>query len=557
MPGLTFECTLSPEIAQRYRRQGYWTGKNLIAYFDAAVARHPDKTAIVGGDGRFSYGQLATEVNRVAYHLQSLGVGAGDVVSVQLYNTPEFVMIHLAASRLGAITNPLLHNYRASELTYILGLAKSKIAIIPQFYRKFDYPAMYAAMWPELPALEQIFVLGGAGFEGMRPFDELRMVVPLDPRDSPASTELRVPTAATTGDDITTIIFTSGTESKPKGVMHSHDTQMYGTLWMAKLLGLTGDDIVWAPSPISHGTGFQWGVREAITLGATLVLQDIWNPDEALKLIARERCTFTLGATPFAAMLMESPLIGSLDLSGFRIFACAGAAIPHQLGVMMRQKIGCTLIGMWGMTECFVGSASAPDAPDDKLWGTDGCAMPGGELAIFDETRSKTLAPGEIGELAARGPFVALGYFGDPERTLDTFTPDGWLFSNDLATIDADGYIRLVGRKKEIVNRGGLKISVRQMEDYLISHPKILNIAIVGVPDRLLGEKSCACVVPRGNQAITLQEITRFLEARQVAKYKFPEYLVILPEMPTTPSGKIQKFVLRDNFIKGLYSPEG
>ena len=209
---------------------------------------------------------------------------------------------------------------------------------------------------------------------------------------------------------------------------------------------------------------------------------------------------------------------------------------------------------MWGMTECFVGSASSPDGSDDKLWGTDGCAMPGGELAIFDENRSKTLPPGEVGELAARGPFVALGYFGDPERSRDTFTPDGWLFSNDLATIDADGYIRLVGRKKEIVNRGGLKISVRQMEDYLVSHPKILSVAIVGVPDRLLGEKSCACIVPRGNQAITLQEITDFLEARQVAKYKFPEYLILLPEMPTTPSGKIQKYVLRDNFVKGLYS---
>ena len=548
MPGLTFDRTLSPDVAQRYKREGYWIGKNLIEYFDAAVARHPDKTAIVGGDIRLTYGQLAIEVNRVAHNLRALGVGPGDVVSVQLYNTPEFVMIHLAASRLGAVTNPLLHNYRASELTYILGLAKSKVAFIPQFYRKFDYPAMYVGMWPALPALEHVFVLGGAGLEGMRPFDELRAPVPVDAR------EPQVPTAATTGDDITALIFTSGTESKPKGVVHSHDTQMYGTLWMAKLLGLTGDDIVWAPSPISHGTGFQWGVREAITLGATLVLQDIWSPDEALKLIARERCTFTLGATPFAAMLMESPFVGSLDLSSFRIFACAGAAIPHQLGVDIRQKIGCTLIGMWGMTECFVGSASALDAPDDKLWGTDGCAMPGGELAIFDETRSKTLPPGDVGELAARGPFVALGYFGDPERSRDTFTPDGWLFSNDLATIDPDGYIRLVGRKKEIVNRGGLKISVRQMEDYLVSHPKILSVAIVGVPDRLLGEKSCACIVPRGNQAITLHEITDFLEARQVAKYKFPEYLVLLPEMPTTPSGKIQKYVLRDNFIKGLYS---
>lgn len=542
---MIFESTLTPTVSKLYMESGHWVGKNLIEFFDEAVTRSPEKVAIVCGESRTTYAELNSEVNRVAANLKEAGIGKGDVISIQLGNCPEFVIIHLAATKIGAVTNPLLHNYRSSELTYILKLACSVAVLIPQFYRKFDYPKMYAEMWPELPDLKHVFVIDGAGAAGMMSFDAL-----LEPRTGEVTP---VPNSPYSGDDISALIFTSGTESMPKGVMHSHNTQIYGTLTMAKMLGLTANDVVWAPSPISHGTGFEWGVRQAITLGATMVLQDIWDADEALKLISKERCSFTLSATPFAAMLLESPLLGQLDLSSFRIFACAGAAIPHQLGVDMRERIGCKVIGMWGMSECFVGSASAPADSDDKLWGTDGKAMPGGELAIFDETRSRLLSPGETGELATRGPHVALGYFKDLVRTQETFSTDGWLFSNDLAVMDAEGYIRLVGRKKEIINRGGLKISVRQMEDYLLGHPKVLSVAMVGVPDHLLGEKSCAFIVPRNGASITLAEVSEFLEQHKIAKYKFPEYLVSLTAMPTTPSGKIQKYVLRDGFVNGIY----
>jgi non-ribosomal peptide synthetase component E (peptide arylation enzyme) len=222
----------------------------------------------------------------------------------------------------------------------------------------------------------------------------------------------------------------------------------------------------------------------------------------------------------------------------------------------MREKFGVTLIGMWGMTECFVGSAAPPDDRDEKLFETDGKAMPGAELAIFDETRTRQLPPGEVGELATRGPHVALGYFRDPQRTRDTFSPEGWLFSNDLATIDAEGYIRLVGRKKDIINRGGLKISAREIEEMLLRDERIASIAIVGVPDARLGEKTCAFVVPRGGAQIRLVELVDRLEGKGVAKYKLPEYLVALPEMPMTASGKIQKFMLRDGFTAGQYAAE-
>jgi len=538
-----FETILTPEMVRKYESEGWWPNRSLIEVFDDVVARTPGKIALVAPDGsRMTYAELAAKVEWIAQNLARDGIRAGDVISLQLPNRAEFVLMHLAATRLGAITNPLLPNYRVKELSYILKFAATKVVVIPDVYRGFDYLRMYGELRAAVPDLRQIYVVGAAP-TGFAPFERLL-------QELPAGTRADFPTI----DDynaVTVLAFTSGTEAVPKGVMHSQNTLMYGTLAMAQLLGLTADDVVWAPSPLGHATAFEWGMRQALTIGGTLVLQDVWDVENALKIIERERCTFTLAATPFAAMLLESSSVERHDLSSFRIFACAGAAIPQKLGETVRARIGCTLIGMWGMTECFVGSASPPDDAEDKLWRTDGKAMPGAELAIFDESRTRRLPPGEVGELATRGPHVCLGYFNDPQRTRDTFSPDGWLFSNDLATIDADGYIRLVGRKKDIINRGGLKISAREVEELLLQHEAVLSVAVVGVPDARLGEKSCAFVVPRGRAVPTLHDLVDYLERRSVAKYKLPEYLAIVTEFPMTSSGKIQKFRLREEFVNG------
>lgn len=543
---MKFETILTSESSRRYKADGWWEDRTLLDYFDAAVASRPSATAIVAPHGRrMSFAELDEESRRVAAHFAALGLEKGDVVSIQLPNWAEFAAVHLAATRLGGVTNPLLPIYRENELSYILRFARSAIAVIPGNYRNWDYPAMYARMWPSLPDLKEVLVVRGEAPARMRPYGDLC---------TPAVAAL--PALEHGGDDVSALVFTSGTESKPKGVMHSHNTMMYGTRTMAKLLGLTRDDVVWAPSPLGHGTAFLWGLRQAITLGSKLVLQDIWDPEEALRLIEAERCTFTLAATPFVSMLVDSPSAGKRDTSSFRFFGCAGAPIPRQRGVDAQEKLGCLLIGMWGMSECFVGSASPPDDPEEKLWGTDGKAMPGTELAIFDEMRTRMLPPGEVGEFATRGPHVALGYFNDPERTKEAFSPDGWLFTNDLATIDADGYIRIVGRKKDIINRGGLKISAREIEEFLLQHPLVKAATIVAVPDPRVGEKSCVFVIPQGPRAPTLAELVQFLEKRDIAKYKLPEYLVVISAFPMTPSGKIQKFVLRDGVVNGTYVME-
>jgi non-ribosomal peptide synthetase component E (peptide arylation enzyme) len=539
---MAFETILDATRGRTYVDEGLWVNRTLIDAFDEHVQNTPDKTLCVASRGvRWSYRDVAEKVEILAANLARLGIGHGDVISAQLPNWAEFLLIHLAATRLGAVTNSLLPIYRAKDITYILRLARAKLAVIPAGFRGYDYPETYRQLRPELPALEDIFVVGDICPDDMKPFAGL-----LSDTGAP-----KVARRKFDGNDVTVLIFTSGTESSPKGVMHSHNTLMYGNMSGAKLLELTSDEVVWAVSPITHATGIEWNLRQAVVLGGTLVMQEIWEPEAALELIEKERCTYTCAATPFATMLLEAPSLSKRDISSFRVFLCGGAAIPATLGVEVRERLGCNLIPCWGMSECFAATMGSVNDPEDKRWGTDGAAIPGAEVAIFDEDRRMRLKSDEVGEIATRGPHVCLGYFRDPERNAETFSTDGWLFSNDLGVIDQQGYLRVVGRKKDIINRGGLKVSAREVEDMISKHPDILRIALVGVPDKRLGEKSCAFVVLREDSSLTLKDLAGFLEGLGIAKYKLPEYLRVVDELPMTPTGKVQKFKLKEDFLAG------
>jgi non-ribosomal peptide synthetase component E (peptide arylation enzyme) len=543
---MAFETILDPARGKAYVEEGLWISRTLIDAFDEHVEKTPEKIACVAARGvRWTYRETAERVEVLAANLARAGVNHGDVISVQLPNWGEFLVVHLAATRLGAITNSLLPVYRAKDIGYILGLARSKLAIIPDTFRGHDYPATYRSLRAKLPDLEQVFVVGDTCPDDMQPFSAL-----MTDSGAPRAERRRFD-----GDDVTILIFTSGTESSPKGVMHSHNTLMYGNLAAAKLLALTSEEVVWAVSPIGHASGIEWNLRQAIVLGGTLVMQENWEPEAALAIIEKERCTYTCAATPFATMLLEAPSLSAHDLSSFRIFLCGGASIPAALGQEVRDRIGCNLIPCWGMSECFAATMCSVSDPDDKRWGTDGAAMPGAEMAIFDEDRVSRLKSGEVGEIATRGPHVCLGYLRDPERTAETFSNDGWLFSGDLGVLDEQGYLRVVGRKKDIINRGGLKISAREVEEMIGKHPSVLRVALVGVPDRRLGEKSCAYVVLREGRTLTIEQLTGFLDGVGIAKYKLPEYLRFVDEMPMTLTGKVQKFKLKEDFLSDVTDP--
>lgn len=543
---MRFKTTLTRRTIRTYTSQGYWRGLTLNTYLDRAVARHPDKVAIVDPKGRVTYAELGRMVERLALGFLALGIQKGDVVTVQLPNWAEFVFIHLALTRIGAVTNPLLPIYRHRELTYMTGLAESVAIVIPAEFRRYDYPQMLADIRGDLPKLKYAFVVGGTARPGMMPFAEF-MATPWEekfPKGHLGQFQFD-------GNDVTLLQFTSGTVAN-KGLMHTHNTMLFGNEAVARILGLSADDVVFMPSPLGHATGFEWGMRIAIFLGAKLVLQDIWDPQEACRLIAQEGCTYTLGATPFVHELVNVPDVKRYDLRHFRYFACAGSPIPRELGREALDKLGILLLGAYGMTEHFVSTIARPGDPPEKLWGTDGRPLDGVEVEVFDDARERILPAGEMGELACRGPNVGVGYFCDPQRTRETFRKDGWQFSEDYATKDEAGFIRIVGRKKDMIIRGGINISPTEIEDILYTHPKVFQAAIVAMPDQRLGEKACAYIVPRRGEIFTFEEMVAFLKEKKVATYKLPERLELVDELPMTPSGKVRKNVLREDIARKL-----
>ena len=520
----------------------HWPQRMLTAYFDDAVARHPDKVAIVdsnsmsGVASTLSYRHLHRLVGRMAGGLAAIGVAKGDIVACQLPNWWQFVALYLACARLGAIINPLMPIFRQRELRYMLGFSEAKILVVPRHFRGCDYPAMIAEIRAELPGLAHVLVIGGDGEDSF----ELLLLERRweDEADLPALFARHAPSP----EDVTQLLYTSGTTGEPKGVMHSSNTLISILLRYIERLGLSDDDTLFMASPMGHQAGFMYGLMMAPLLGAKLVLQDIWNADRAALLIQDEAVTYTMGSTPFLADLTDSPEVDRSDVSSLRIFVSSGAPIPSALVERATLRLGARIISAWGMSETGSVTTTVPGDSDDRIFGTDGVALPGIEVRVVDAD-DRPLAPGTPGHLQCRGISLCLGYFRRPE--LNVATADGWFDTGDLARMDADGYIRITGRAKDIIIRGGENIPVVEIESLLYRHPAVRQVAVVGVPDPRLGERACAFVVPREGQSLNFAEMVAYLERNQVARQYFPEYLELLPELPHTASGKVQKFQLR------------
>ncbi len=520
----------------------HWPQRMLTDYLDDAIARHPDKAAIVDHnsmsreDSTLSYRQLHRMVGRIAGGLAAMGVEKGSIVACQLPNWWQFVALYLACARLGAIINPLMPIFRQRELRYMLGFAAARVLVIPRFFRGCDYPAMIAELRAELPHLAHVLVIGGDGEDSF----EKRL---LERRweedvDLPALFTRCAPSP----NDVTQLLYTSGTTGEPKGVWHTSNTLLSILARYQERLGLGVDDVIFMASPMGHQAGFMYGLMMGPMLGAKLVLQDIWDADKAALLIQDERVTYTMGSTPFLADLTDTPALKHADVSSLRTFVSSGAPIPSTLVQRATERLGARIISAWGMSENGSVTTTVPGDPDDRIFGTDGVALPGIEVRVVGAD-NRPVALGLEGRLQCRGISMFVGYFRRPE--LSQPTPDGWFDTGDLARMDADGYIRITGRAKDIIIRGGENIPVVEIENLLYRHPAIRQVAIVGMPDARLGERACAFVVLRDGAQLDFREMVAYLEKQQLAKQYLPESLEILPQMPMTASGKIQKFQLR------------
>ncbi|MBS0450547.1 MAG: cyclohexanecarboxylate-CoA ligase [Proteobacteria bacterium] len=545
---MEFDPVLLPSRRDQSVRLGHWHDRTINDALDDCVAAHPGKTAITavradtGETRRFSYAELARLADRMAVGLSRLGVGRNDVVAMQLPNWWQFTLLYLACSRIGAVLNPLMHIFRERELSFMLAHGEAKLLVVPKVFRGFDHEAMARGLQAKAPALQRILVVGGGGADD---FDAL-LVQPEWEKEADAKDILM--RSRPGPDDITQLIYTSGTTGEPKGVMHSANTLMSNIVAYAQRLQLGQDDVVLMASPMAHQTGFMYGLLMPVMLRASAVLQDVWDARKAVELIRAEGVSFTMASTPFLTDLTKTVHESGLPVPSLKTFLCAGAPIPGPLVEQARTTLGSKIVSAWGMTENGAVTLIRLDDDDQRAFTTDGCPLPGVEVKIVDVDGS-TMPTGEVGKLVVRSSSNFGGYLKRPH--LNNTDADGWFDTGDLAHMDADGYIRISGRSKDVIIRGGENIPVFEIETLLYKHPGVAQVAIVAYPDERLGERACAVVVPKAGQQLQFADMVDFLKAQKVALQYIPERLVLRETMPATPSGKIQKFRLRDMLQSG------
>lgn len=527
---MAFVTRQDPERATKWRAIGQWTDETLFDRLALRVAQMPDKVAITDGTQRVTYRALAEMVDRMAARWRQLGVGQGDVVGIQLPNWIEFAPVFFSLERIGAVAVTVSTDFRLRELEYILRFSDAKAFVCCGDYRGFDHLAMAA----ELKArVESLTLLGSLRAE---PRDD---VVALDEVITAKGPPPGFVPVRQSPDAVMRMAFTSGTTGNPKGVMHSHNTTLPAARILSTDLGLGEQDrmMIWLP------LGLNWGyltLVQSIMDGATAVLLERFSARSALALLASERCTYVPTAPASLTAILQLPEMATTDLSALRLVVSGGASAPVETIREWRAAAPGHFLELYGMLETgFHTFTRATDDPE-RVAGSVGRTASDMGLRLLDAD-GRDVPRGSEGEIACDGPSVHLGYHNNPQANADAFTPEGWFRTGDLGFIDADGNLRISGRTKEMINRGGKKFFPREVEEVLYTHPAILYCAIVGLPDPRLGERSCLCLVPKPGQPVpTLGEINDFL-GDGFATYKKPERLVLMEELPFTPTGKIQR----------------
>jgi cyclohexanecarboxylate-CoA ligase len=528
--------------AKSMRAAGFWIDKNYDEYLRQWIEKSPDKLALLAcrsdrpGGRRFTYSELGDAVSRAAASLKRLGIKRGDVISVQLPNWWEFAVLALAAFRIGAVVNPLMPIFREHELSYMLEFAGTKVFVVPKLFRGFDHETMAKSLKAGLPNLAHIVVVDGAGPDGfdatLLSSDE-RLAPP--PADEPG---------ALAADEMAVLMFTSGTTGSPKGVMHCLNTLMACNIALAGRFGLDESDTMLVCSPLGHMTGFAAGMLLGFKIGASVIFQDVWDPKRGVSIMAAEGVTYSAGAATFLADMCEAVAAGAPKPERLRKFLCAGAPIPPSLIERVYRDLDLSVCSLWGMTESLSSTLTEPERALEKSSKTDGRPLDGVAVKVV-RTDGTPAAVGETGQLKVRGAQMCLGYYKRPD--MEPFDAEGWFDTGDLAyVVDDEGYIRINGRSKDIIIRGGENVPVVEIENLLYKHPAVLAAVLVGYPDSRLGERACAFVVLRPGQTLDLPSLQAYMADHKVAKQYWPERVEVIAELPKTPAGKVQKYQLRE-----------
>lgn len=533
--------------AAGYRRDGYWSDRHLIDVIEHWAREDPDHAYLSDGTGELTYGEFRDRAWSLAAALADLGVARGDRVAVQLPNWNEYFLTYAACARLGVVMIPVVAVYRENEVRYLVASAGAVALVTPGVFRGFDHAAMAASIAADVPTLRhRIVVRGEGGDGGALVFDDLVRrggdVAALGPAPS--------------ADDAHLILFSSGTESKPKGCLHTWNTSSFLPKQAVAALGMGRDDVMFMPAPVTHALGLTLGVMAPTIAGAAVELIDVFDPVKALEQITRGGCTGTASPAPFIRLLLDAYDPQVHDLSRLRFWLSAGAPIPQALvEEASRTFESCRIVSAYGSSEIMMATVCRSTDSLERVATSDGAPVPGVEIRIvgLDEQEVPT---GSDGEIRYRGPGRLLQYVDRPDLTAGALDADGWWRTGDLGRLDDEGYLRVTGRLKDIIIRGGFNISAREVEEALLEHPAIASVALVGLPDDQLGERACAVVVPRGEQRVTVADLKAFLvDERRFAVWKAPERIEFVDAFPTTATGKVQKFALRDSLAPSRDTP--
>jgi cyclohexanecarboxylate-CoA ligase/acyl-CoA synthetase len=522
-----------------YRAAGYWGEETLPVIVDRWADDDPSRPYLSDGTGALTYGEFRVQAWALAAALSARGIRPGDRIAVQLPNWNEFFLVYAACARLGVVMIPVVVVYRGSEVGFIVENSGASALVTCGEFRGFDHAAMAAEITGamERPPLRIVVRgkpdAGAVALEDLLAFDEQSELPPQ-------------PSA----DDRHLILYSSGTESRPKGCLHTWNTSSFLPKQAVAALGMTRDDVMFMPSPVTHALGLTLGVMAPTLAGASVHLLDIFSPATALERIAAYGCTGTASPAPFIRMMLDAYDPAVHDVSRLRFWLSAGAPIPASLVQDAATRFsGCRVVSAYGSSEVMMATVCRPEDPVERVASSDGGPVPGVEIRVVGGD-GRVAPTGADGEIRYRGPGRLLEYWGRPDLTAAALDDEGWWGTGDLGRLDETGYLRVTGRIKDIIIRGGFNISAREVEEALLAHPAITNVAVIGLPDPQVGERACAVIETNDHASLpTLDQMREYLTVeRRMAVWKTPERIERVTEWPVTATGKIQKFVLRRKF---------
>jgi len=534
------------EAAVRYAAKGYWQGVTIGDVFDHSVRRHAEREAVIDGQRRVKYRELGLLVERLALHFAERGICGGRPVVFQLANSLECTAAYFACLKIGAVPIACLPAHRHSEIEHLARFTEAYAWLIPSEYRGFDFVAMADELRANLPAMREIIVAGGRCGRGMTSLIDLAED-PIEQRRARSSLERLKPQP-----ELPAVFqLSGGSTGLPKVIPRTHNDYLYNSYLLAAESGFDADGIALIAIPMMHNFPLAGAVQPGILNGGKIVLAQGTEPETVCDLIAGERITWLCAVPAMVVNWLNTPGFRHMDLSSLTSLAVGGARLNPEPARRVLEEIGPVLTQVYGMAEGLC-CATRRDDPEEVIVETQGRPISeADEFKIVDD-QSKEVGPGELGELITRGPYTIRGYYKAKEHNRTAFTPDGFYRTGDMVRLHPSGNFMVEGRNKDLINRGGEKISAEEIENLIITHPAVLNTAVVAMPDPVMGERACAYVVLRKGASLDLARLSGFLQQKRIARFKLPERLELIEALPTTAVGKISKKDLREDIQQKL-----